>query len=646
MSLNSLKQKAKQRIQIDMINEVINKSKNLMVLIVLDSKTTKILSSFLKMSELLNQGIFSAESLSISRQPFPKFHVIYFISSNKKSCELIVKDFKHSKKPKYKRAHIFFNEPINNDYFNILVNQNLVPRVVTCKELNLSFFIRDNNVFDLGFENDNLKLFKSSFDQNYYINKISNDLYTVCLIIDLFPNIQYQKNSKNSICERIAEKLNNNLKQFFLKKRKQRSGILLITDRTIDPTSPLLHDYNYQSMVYDLLSNLIQNKNEIKIKNESSKLDDNDFLWEKYKNKHLIKVFEQLSDDFDEFMKSDLGKIGQNKEMETFADMEHSLQNMESYKKANKLFSIHLKMSEEINNKYKSLKLNDVIEIEQQILSGVDSNTNIIESKDLLKNFEKLKGELENNNQRNDILRILSIMMTSLEISENDFYEKAGQLSLEEKKIFNNFKELGINFSEKKKKIFERKDKSLENKAERKKLKKKLSEIEYNVLRVFPKLQSLVEKSANCDLDLDDFPFIDDCSYPKRKRSKSKVIFGKIDDSVLNNNDTPEYIIFNVGGISHNEITGINNLVIENKIPFNVIVGSTGIYNAEDYLNELKELNENFHNNENEDLMTTLNSNDNNNSNINITKNSNFKTNDIELKVIGESNNEPMGEKI
>ena len=80
MSLNSLKQKAKQRIQIDMINEVINKSKNSMVLIVLDSKTTKILSSFLKMSELLNQGIFSAESLSISRQPFPKFHVIYFIS--------------------------------------------------------------------------------------------------------------------------------------------------------------------------------------------------------------------------------------------------------------------------------------------------------------------------------------------------------------------------------------------------------------------------------------------------------------------------------------------------------------------------------------------------------------------------------------
>ena len=126
---------------------------------------------------------------------------------------------------------------------------------------------------------------------------------------------------------------------------------------------------------------------------------------------------------------------------------------MESYKKSNKLFNLHLKISEEINNKFKSNNLNNVIEMEQEILSGVDSNANPIESKDLIKNFGKLKIELENNNQRNDILRLLSIMMTSLEISENDFFDNAGQLSKEEKKIFTNFNQLGINFSEKKKKF-------------------------------------------------------------------------------------------------------------------------------------------------------------------------------------------------
>ena len=468
MSDNNLKKKAISRIENDMIKDVINKAKNTLVLLILDKKTSKILSSFLKMSELINLGIFTVESLSISRQPYPMYHAIYFISSNKNSCETIVHDFKQSKKPKYKRAHIFFNEPIENDNFNILVNQKLVQRVLTCKELNLSFYIVDNNLFDLGFKNDNLKLFKEFYNLNYYVNKISNDLYTVCLIIDLYPNIQYQKNSKNSICEKIAIKLNNNLKQFYLKKKKTRSGILLLTDRTLDPTTPLVHDYNYESMIYDLFSNLIENKNEIKIIKEVSKLDNEDFLWSKYKNKHIVKVFDELSEDFDNFMKSDVGQIGVNKEIESFEDMKHHLQNMESYKKSNKLFNLHLKISEEINNKFKSNNLNNVIEMEQEILSGVDSNANPIESKDLIKNFGKLKIELENNNQRNDILRILSIMMTSLEISENDFFDNAGQLSKEEKKIFTNFNQLGINFSEKKKKIFERKDKSLENKVEKK----------------------------------------------------------------------------------------------------------------------------------------------------------------------------------
>ena len=643
MSDNNLKKKAISRIENDMIKDVINKAKNTLVLLILDKKTSKILSSFLKMSELINLGIFTVESLSISRQPYPMYHAIYFISSNKNSCETIVHDFKQSKKPKYKRAHIFFNEPIENDNFNILVNQKLVQRVLTCKELNLSFYIIDNNLFDLGFKNDNLKLFKEFYNLNYYVNKISNDLYTVCLIIDLYPNIQYQKNSKNSICEKIAIKLNNNLKQFYLKKKKTRSGILLLTDRTLDPTTPLVHDYNYESMIYDLFSNLIENKNEIKIIKEVSKLDNEDFLWSKYKNKHIVKVFDELSEDFDNFMKSDVGQIGVNKEIESFEDMKHHLQNMESYKKSNnkksnKLFNLHLKISEEINNKFKSNNLNNVIEMEQEILSGVDSNANPIESKDLIKNFGKLKIELENNNQRNDILRILSIMMTSLEISENDFFDNAGQLSKEEKKIFTNFNQLGINFSEKKKKIFERKDKSLENKVERKKLKKKLSEIEYNVLRIFPKIQNIIEKSANCELDINEFPFIDDCTYPKKKK-KAKTIFSKDNDD--SNNDCPEYIYFNIGGISHNEITAINNLILENKIPYNVIIGSTGIYNAEDYLKELQDLNNNFQfeaddsNNKNSNINDDNNiSNSNDNEIITYSKRSDHDKSDIELKLL------------
>ena len=46
--------------------------------------------------------------------------------------------------------------------------------------------------------------------------------------------------------------------------------------------------------------------------------------------------------------------------------MKHHIQNMESYKKSNKLFNLHLKISEEINNKFKSNNLNNVIEMEKK----------------------------------------------------------------------------------------------------------------------------------------------------------------------------------------------------------------------------------------------------------------------------------------
>jgi hypothetical protein len=63
MSDNNLKKKAISRIENDMIKDVINKAKNTLVLLILDKKTSKILSSFLKMSELINLGIFTVESL-------------------------------------------------------------------------------------------------------------------------------------------------------------------------------------------------------------------------------------------------------------------------------------------------------------------------------------------------------------------------------------------------------------------------------------------------------------------------------------------------------------------------------------------------------------------------------------------------------
>jgi hypothetical protein len=60
--------------------------------------------------------------------------------------------------------------------------------------------------------------------------------------------------------------------------------------------SPLLHDYNYRTICYDLLD--IKNK-KIKINEKIIELSDNDEFWNNFKLMHIAEVFEELFNNFE-----------------------------------------------------------------------------------------------------------------------------------------------------------------------------------------------------------------------------------------------------------------------------------------------------------------------------------------------------------
>lgn len=68
------------------------------------------------------------------------------------------------------------------------------------------------------------------------------------------------------------------------------------------------------------------------------------------------------------------------------------------YKEKNKLFSLHLKLAEKVNAKFKELNLNSILDLEQDIVSGVDETGHVISPKDIFKKFSLLKTKLESNN--------------------------------------------------------------------------------------------------------------------------------------------------------------------------------------------------------------------------------------------------------
>ena len=71
------------------------------LVLVLDHRTTRVLSSALSMFDVMQEGLALVESLEKSRQPMPEMEVIYFIEPSERSIQMVCDDFADPKKPKY-----------------------------------------------------------------------------------------------------------------------------------------------------------------------------------------------------------------------------------------------------------------------------------------------------------------------------------------------------------------------------------------------------------------------------------------------------------------------------------------------------------------------------------------------------------------
>ena len=82
----------------DLIENSLQLAQDSFTLIIVDSYSAKLLSNYLTMTDILNKGIFSVESIYNTRQNFPNYNAIYFISPTENSINLLKKDFLNKKK--------------------------------------------------------------------------------------------------------------------------------------------------------------------------------------------------------------------------------------------------------------------------------------------------------------------------------------------------------------------------------------------------------------------------------------------------------------------------------------------------------------------------------------------------------------------
>ena len=533
---NSLKNISFNHLMKDLIEDTIknNSEESLFTLLIVDKFSSEILSSFLKVSDLLNKGILSIELINNKRNKFPNYNAIYFLSPSNESCNLLVNDFNDLDNPSYNKIFLFFTHKLPEDLLEKITTEGIIQHTVLIKEFNLSFTIYDENIFNLNFKSG-LKIFKLNFDEEEKMIKIlSHRIFTVLSILNIYPFIQYQNDSK--LCLKLGNELQFILDNNNILNNKKKESILLLTDRSIDSSSPLLHNDNYLSLCNDLLN--IKNMNNIEVNKDTIiKLSKEDELWNKLKLMNISSVFDELLKYFEIYKNKDNNNL-------SFIEMINYLKELINRQNQNCKLNIskvellinQLYLAEKIKNKYKDNNIHELIEFERNFLLN-EINSDIIS-----KIFE-----IKKNISKEDYLRLLLILYINNNNTFKDIFNEErikNDISKEENNIFNNLKYI------------------IKNNTNDDKL---IINDEYE-----SKLLLTIKKALKFSLNEKNFPFINHSKEEIKLSSESFPL-----------------IVFNIGGISYNEIASVQKLSY-NKLFF----GSTNIINANEYINHLKNIEE------------------------------------------------------
>ncbi|XP_048586949.1 syntaxin-binding protein 1 [Nematostella vectensis] len=554
--------------------------------LVVDHLSMRMVSSCLKMHDLLEVGITIVENVHIQREPLNRLEAIYLITPDEKVLEEVIEDF-DSFFLTYKSAHIFFTE-VCPDHLMTKLHQ-IRKFVKTLKEIDIAFLPCEEQVFSL----DNPSTFDRFFSpavQNQehveHMEKIAEQLATLCASLGEFPSIRYKPDNPKMVG--FANQVKARLDVY---KRDDPSigegrypAQLILLDRGFDPISPLLHELTYQAMAYDLIN--IKNdvfKYKVEDEDKEALLDENDEMWVKLRHLHIADVSRKIPEEIKEFSEKEKLPSSQNK----MKDLQAMLKKAPQYKDQVKKFMVHFSLAEECMRHYNEVA-NKLCPVEQELATGFD--------KDDVKLKEPVKGIvpvlLDHDIRLHDKLKVilLYILFKHEGISEENLDKLCGhaQIPVEDRAEIMNMEYLGIPVIKG----------SIQKKYSP--VRKTRMETFYLLSRWVPYIKDIIEDAIEGTLSEQLFPFLVKralpvaggyaTGFPATSARRAKA--AKSDKTAAPVSLVPRLIVFIVGGVTYSETRSAYEVsrASAGRQEWEVLIGSDQITTPQAYLDKLRNL--------------------------------------------------------
>jgi syntaxin-binding protein 1 len=411
----SLREELEKRLLHDMIESCRGADKALVLNV--DHHTSKILSSSARMYDVMETGVIVIENIFLARQKLA-LPAIYFVQPTSEIVNRLLHDFSE-KYQQYSVAHVFFTETVPTELMQLINSSpHLIKHLKTLVELNADFVSLESYAFSCN--RDPATVFSKIFSSNsttmpanahFELESISRQVASVCLTMHEYPYVRYAQNS--SISKSIAQMFEREMNECMRKmsnwkyNETRERGTILFLDRSIDPTAPLMHEFTFQAMIYDLVRNrgeicyLPPNTKKTVLSPRDEKTNDNgkdekenlgivlgedDQLWCEFRHKHISVVMTTLKKKFEDFTaKNALVKLQREQEEKKGAaamkDMNKAVKDLAVYKETMRKYEKHMGLAEYCMGVFQSRNLKGLGDVEQDIATGIDDEGHKVDDK-------------------------------------------------------------------------------------------------------------------------------------------------------------------------------------------------------------------------------------------------------------------------
>jgi len=603
----SIKEFARKRLIEDVIQTVQPES-GWKVLIV-DQDTLRIISVACRMYDIMEEGVTLVEKIDIKRQPLPKMDAIYLLSPKSTSIDALIKDFEDVKNPQYGTAHIFFTTRVDDkEITRIKREPNLVSRVKCLKELNMDFLAYEKQTFHFDSPGSFKLLFSpESNESGAEQRRIASKLASVCATLKEYPIIRYSKH--NSVSSTFATIVQDNLDilmrlspEYAQSVNFSNRAILLISDRSQDVLAPLLHEFTYQAMIYDVLNiendhykfNAMTTGGENKTKEVI--LGETDPLWATLRHMHVADTINWILDNFNTFIQENKAtKLYKKSQVNDLREMSEAMKAMPQYQEMIGKYSLHINLTNHCMSIFQEKNLAKLAAVEQDMACGEDAEGKSV--KNLLSSLPPLLTD--SSVSLVDKLRLLMLYIVSQEgIKDSDRKRlmELASISNDDQGCISNLRFLGVTL------LKGAKAKKIQSKEKKKNKKQRSDAPPYELSRYVPQFKIIGQELIDNTLPLEEFPFVkedpnavenvpsakDDVKSLRKDKAQPKWANKEKRKSEKTSSNGAKIIIFILGGMTHSEMRSAYEL--SKKSGREVIIGSNWISTPKEFVQNLRSL--------------------------------------------------------